>query len=218
MQINILTLFPEFFRSPLQESILKRAQQAGQIKYQVINLRDFTIDRHQTADDRPFGGGPGMVLMIEPIDKALQSLGEAKGTPNHLIVLTSAKGGRFVQQTAQDWAKLESLTIICGHYEGVDERVAEYLIDAEVRIGDFVLTGGEPAALVMADAVTRLIPSVLGNQTSTLDESHVIEGLLGFPQYTRPETYRNWSVPKVLTSGDHAQIEQWRSSQKKTSS
>jgi tRNA (guanine37-N1)-methyltransferase len=215
MQINILTLFPEFFSAPLQESILKRAQQTGRVVYRVINLRDFTSDRHQTADDRPFGGGPGMVMMVEPIDKALQSLGEVKGTPNHQIVLTSAKGSRFAQKTAQDWSKLESLTIICGHYEGVDERVVEHLIDAEVRIGDFVLTGGEPAALVMADAVTRLLPGALGNAQSTADESHTIEQQAGIPQYTRPENYKGWQVPPVVMSGHHAQITAWRAGQKK---
>ncbi len=215
MQINILTLFPEFFSAPLRESILKRAQSTGKVSYRVINLRDFTTDRHQTADDRPFGGGPGMVMMIEPIDKALQSLGEEKGTPNHQIILTSAKGQRFVQKTAQDWSVLDSLTIICGHYEGVDERVAEHLVDAEVRVGDFVLTGGEPAALVMTDAVTRLIPGVLGNALSTVDESHTIEQQAGIPQYTRPENYKGWQVPPVVMSGHHAQINSWRSEQKK---
>lgn len=215
MQINILTLFPDFFSTPLQESILKRAQNTNKVLFRVINLRDFTSDRHQTADDRPFGGGPGMVMMIEPIDKALRSLGEIKGTPQHQIVLTSAKGSRFTQQTSQEWSALDSLTIICGHYEGVDERVAEYLIDAEIRIGDFVLTGGEPAALVMADAVTRLLPGVLGNSLSTVDESHTIPNHAGIPQYTRPEIYNGWQVPPVVMSGNHAQISAWRSEQKK---
>lgn len=214
MQINILSLFPDFFTTPLNESILKRAQGNNSVSFRVINLRDFTTDRHQTADDRPFGGGPGMVMMIEPIDKALKSLGQEKGKQGHLIVLTSAKGSRFTQQVAQNWATLESLTIICGHYEGVDERVAHYLIDQEIRIGDYVLTGGEPAALVMTDAVVRLLPGVLGNKSSTADESHTVVGQLGFPQYTRPESYQGWSVPDVLLSGNHADIQAWRTMQK----
>lgn len=216
MRVNILTLFPAFFTSALQESILKRAQVAGLVEYNIINIRDFTHDKHQTTDERPFGGGPGMLMKVEPIDEALTSLRVAKGQENKLIILTSAKGQAFDQRVAREYAQLTELTIICGHYEGVDERVAEHLIDAEVRIGDYVLTGGEPAALVMADAVTRLLPGVLGNAASNQDESHSQPGQLGFPQYTRPEVYKDWSVPKVLLSGDHRQIEQWRQEQKRS--
>lgn len=216
MRINILTLFPEFFESALQSSILKRAQKNGAVKFNLVQLRDFTHDAHATTDDRPFGGGPGMVMMVSPIAEALESLGVRKGQRNKLIVLTSAKGGLFTQQIAKVWAGLDELTIICGHYEGVDERVAEHLIDAEVRIGDFVLTGGEPAAVVISDAVIRLLPGVLGNVMSNQDESHVVPGQLGFPQYTRPENYQGWEVPKVLVSGNHKLIDEWRQKQKQS--
>jgi tRNA (guanine37-N1)-methyltransferase len=214
MRVNILTLFPEFFESALSSSILKRAQKSGSITFNLVQLRDFTHDARSTTDDRPFGGGPGMVMMVAPIAEALNSLGLAKGQPDKLIVLTSAKGSLFTQETAKSWSKLTELTIICGHYEGVDERVAEHLVDAEVRIGDYVLTGGEPAAVVMADAVTRLLPGVLGNELSNQDESHTVPGQLGFSQYTRPENYQGWEVPKILMSGNHKLIEAWRNQQK----
>lgn len=217
MHINILTIFPDFFSTPLATSMLKRAVTAQAVEYQIINIRDFAAGKHQLTDDRPFGGGPGMVMKIEPIDLALQSLGVAKGQVGGLIVLTSAKGALFTQQTAAEWSHLETLTIICGHYEGVDERVAEHLVDVEVRIGDFVLTGGEPAALVMADAVTRLLPGVLGNEASPQDESHSVPGVLGHPQYTRPEEYKGWQVPKVLLGGNHHTITKWRMEKKKVS-
>ena len=212
MKINILTIFPEYFEETLNSSILGRATKNNLLEYQVLNLRDFTTDKHQTTDLRPFGGGPGMVMKIEPIDKALEFLGVKKGQKNKLIVLTSAKGDLFKQATAKNWSKLEELTIICGHYEGVDERVAENLVDLEVRIGDYVLTGGEAAALVMADAVTRLIPEVLGNEASNQDESHSIPGKMGHPQYTKPVDYKGWQVPEVLRSGNHKLIEEWRNS------
>ena len=212
MKINILTIFPEYFEKTLNSSILGRASKNKLIEYQVLNLRDFTTDKHKTTDQRPFGGGPGMVMMIEPIDKALESLGVKKGQKNKLIILTSAKGDLFKQGKAKDWSQLEELTIICGHYEGVDERVAENLVDLEIRIGDYVLTGGEAAALVMADAVTRLIPTVLGNEASNQDESHSIPGKMGHPQYTKPVDYNGWQVPEVLRSGNHKLIENWRNS------
>jgi tRNA (guanine37-N1)-methyltransferase len=210
MQINFLTIFPEYFSNILDSSILKRAQQKQLVKYQVINLRDFAQDKHHTTDDRPFGGGPGMVMMIEPIDLALHSLNQKKGTKNKKTILTSAKGRLFTQASARQWSKLAELTIICGHYEGVDERVAKYLVDAEVRIGDYVLTGGEPAAAVMTDAVVRLLPGVLGNDESGQDESHRTKGLAGPEQYTRPANYRGWSVPEVLLSGDPKKISAYK--------
>ena len=212
MKINILTIFPEYFEETLNSSILGRAVKNNLIEYQILNLRDFTTDKHQTTDQRPFGGGPGMVMMIEPIDKALASLGVKKGQKNKLIILTSAKGDLFKQETARDWSQLEELTIICGHYEGVDERVAKNLVDLEIRIGDYVMTGGEPAALVMADTVTRLVPAVLGNEASNLNESHSIPGKMGHPQYTKPVDYKGWQVPEVLRSGNHKLIEEWRKS------
>lgn len=216
MKIHILTLFPEFFQGALNSSILKRAQKHESVSFDIVQIRDFTHDAHATVDDRPFGGGPGMVMMVAPIAEALASLGVAKGQPGKLIVLTSAKGTLFTQETAKNWSNLTELTIICGHYEGVDERVAEHLIDAEIRIGDYVLTGGEPAAAVMTDAVARLLPGVLGNELSNQDESHSVPGKLGFPQYTRPENYRGWEVPKVLVSGNHKLIEEWRDQQKRS--
>lgn len=194
--------------------MLKRAQTKELVTFAVIDIRQFTTDKHQMTDDRPFGGGPGMVMKVEPIDLALQSLGVSKGQAGSWIILTSAKGEPLNQQLVQTYANLRSLTIICGHYEGVDERVAEHLIDQEVRIGEYVLTGGEPAAAVITDAVTRLIPGVLGNESSNQDESHSEPGVLGYPQYTRPEVYKDWSVPEVLLGGNHAAIAEWRQAQR----
>lgn len=210
MIINFLTIFPDYFSSVLSSSILKRAKEKKMVDYQVINLRDFAQDKHQTTDDRPFGGGPGMVMMIEPIDLALKSLKQRKGSDNKKIILTSAKGALFNQQKAKNWSELDELTIICGHYEGVDERVAQYLVDEEIRIGNYVLTGGEPAAAVMTDAVVRLLPGVLGNEQSNLDESHSQPGLAGESQYTRPAKYKNWDVPEVLLSGDPKKINAYK--------
>lgn len=220
MKISILTLFPHFFESPLEESILKRAQNQSTIKFNLINIRDFATDKHKVTDDRPFGGGPGMVMKVEPIFKALMSLdalessgerqGKRKLDDSKVVVLTSAKGSLFTQESAQGFVSKDELIIICGHYEGVDERIAENLIDYEMRIGDFVITGGEPAALVIADAVARLIPGVLGNVESNQGESHDIPGQLGFPQFTRPEKFNDWPVPEVLLQGNHALITKWR--------
>lgn len=216
MKIIFLTLFPDFFITPLQQSILKRAQQKSAVEYQIVNIRDYATDKHQTTDDRPFGGGPGMVMKVEPIDLALAAVRQPKqtGVNKALTVLTSAKGTLFTQSKAREYAQLDELIIICGHYEGVDQRVADHLADEEVRVGDYVLTGGEPAALVMADAVTRLLPGVLGNEVSLADESHSVPGVLGYPQYTRPEVYKNWPIPAVLLGGHHAQIKTWRQNKK----
>jgi tRNA (guanine37-N1)-methyltransferase len=212
VQVYIFTLFPAYFSSSLDSSILGRAIKKDLVTIKLINIRDFTTDKYQTADDRPYGGGAGMVMKIEPIDLALKEHGFTKGTGGEKIVLTSAKGEMFNQQTAKSWQALDRLAIICGHYEGVDERVAEHLIDEEMRIGDYVLTGGEPAAAVMVDAVVRLIPGVLGNETSNLNESHDVPGELGHAQYTRPEKYLDWCVPEILLSGDPVKIEKWRKS------
>ncbi|MBD3250817.1 MAG: tRNA (guanosine(37)-N1)-methyltransferase TrmD [Candidatus Pacebacteria bacterium] len=217
MKINFLTLFPEYFINPLQSSIIGKAVQTGKIEFRVIDIRDYAQDKHRITDERPYGGGAGMVLKVEPIDRALADLtgqGEQfvleKKSKQHQVVLTSAKGQLFNQDLATEFSKLEELTIICGHYEGVDERVAKNLVDQEIRIGDYVLTGGEPAGLVIADAVTRLLPGVLGNAESLSGESHQEPGVLGHPQYTRPREYRGWVVPEVLLTGDHQKINQWR--------
>lgn len=213
MNINILTLFPNMFSGPLSESIMKRAVEKGIVNFNLVNIRDFTTDRHHTTDEPPYGGGPGMVMMIEPIDKALQSL-EPKPA-KHKTILLSAKGKLFNQAMAKDYAKLDSLTLICGHYEGVDERVAQHLIDEEVRVGDYVLTGGELPAMIIADAVARLLPEALGDATSAIEESHSTPGYLEYPQYTRPAEYKSWTVPEILLQGNHAQIKQWRQDQSK---
>jgi tRNA (guanine37-N1)-methyltransferase len=219
MKIIILSLFPEYFESVLNTSIIKRAVEAGTVEFEVINIRGFTQDKHQVTDDRPYGGGPGMVMKVEPIYRALDDLGlvdqaglksESQRSVPTQVILTSAKGDSFTQATAQTWSQLEQLVIICGHYEGVDERVVDHLIDQEVRVGDYVLTGGEPAAAVMLDAVSRLVPGVLGNDQSNQGESHSQPGVMAFPQYTRPEEFMGWSVPPVLLEGNHQQIADWR--------
>ena len=214
MRITILTLFPEMFNGFFSSSILKRAQDETRhdqppLDIRIVNIRDFASDKHKTTDDRPYGGGAGMVMKIEPIDKALKSL--AINQPmNQRIILTSAKGKPFTQQLAQEYSKLDELIIVCGHYEGVDQRVADHLVDEEVRIGDYVLTGGEPAAMVIADAVSRLLPGVLGNEDSPTYESHSEPGYLEHSQYTRPEEYNGWKVPEILLQGNHKEIEEWR--------
>ena len=224
MKLTILTLFPDFFASPFQSSILKRAAAAQSVDFQVINIRDYATDKHKVTDDRPYGGGPGMVMKVEPIYAALAdvlgndpvthvSANRQKKNWTTKVVLTSAKGKLFQQASAAQYSQLEQLVIICGHYEGVDERVVEHLIDEEVRIGDYVLTGGEPAALVMADAITRLLPGVLGNDESTTGESHSTPGFFAHPQYTRPAEFHDWSVPAVLLNGNHAEITEWRQQQ-----
>jgi len=216
MQINILTLFPDFFKSPFESSMLKKAQERVDLEIKIINLRDFAQDKHHLTDEPPYGGGAGMVMKIEPIDLALESINVKKGQPNSKIILTSAKGRQFDHSTASGYSKLTEITIICGHYEGVDERVAEYLVDEEVRIGNYVLTGGEPAALVISDALIRLIPDTLGNSESLQEETHRETGITSYPQYTRPAVYQDWEVPNVLLSGDHQKINKWRAQQKKS--
>lgn len=217
MRINILTLFPEYFASSLASSMLKRASDAQVVEYNVINIRDFTTDKHRVTDDRPFGGGPGMVMKIEPIDLALQAIrAELPEHASHFVVLLSAKGEAYTQAIARQYSGLDVLTLICGHYEGVDERVAEHLVDAEVRIGEYVLTGGEPAAAVVVDSVVRLLPGTLGNAESTVGESHDEPGKMGYPQYTRPANYKDWVVPEVLQAGDHKKIVEWRNKHRVT--
>lgn len=205
MRIDILTLFPGMFRGPFEESILKRALERGLLEIQVHNLRDFAAGRHKVVDDYPFGGGPGMVMKPEPIFAAV----EAVRRENSRVILLSPQGRLFRQAIAQELSKLEHLVLLCGHYEGVDERVVDRLVDDELSIGDYVLTGGELAAMVVCDAVARLIPEVLGAEESALEESFAA-GLLEYPHYTRPADFRGLRVPDVLLSGDHARIARWR--------
>lgn len=206
MHIDILTLFPEFFISPLGCSILKRAQAQGILSVACLNLRDFAFDRHRVTDDRPFGGGPGMVLKIEPLVRAIHWVRERR--PQVQVILLSPQGRLFNQAMAQDLAQQESLLLICGHYEGVDARV-QYFIDTEISLGDFILTGGEIPALAIVDAVTRLLPGSLGAEDSAAEDSFK-DNLLKGPQYTRPRDFAGYTVPEVLLSGDHQRIARWR--------
>jgi tRNA (guanine37-N1)-methyltransferase len=214
MQVDILTLFPEICRAPLSESIIKRAQESGALDLRIHNIRDWTTDKHHVVDDAPFGGGQGMVMKPEPIFAAVEELRSDKQTPNaelrkSKIVLMSPAGRRFHQRMAEEFARESHLIVICGHYEGVDHRVVEHLVDAEVSIGDYVLTNGAIAAVVMVDAVVRLVPGVLGHERSAVDDSFAT-GLLEAPQYTRPAEFRGWEIPAVLLSGNHAEIAAWR--------
>jgi tRNA (guanine37-N1)-methyltransferase len=209
MRIDLLTLFPEFFLSPLNQSMLRRAQMLGKVEYRVLNLRDFATDRHQVTDDRPFGGGPGMVMKPEPLVAAIRRVRQED--PDTRVILLAPAGRLFDQDMAVELAQAPSLLLICGHYEGVDERVRHF-IDDEISIGDYVLTGGEIPALVVVDAVTRLIPGVLGNEAATAEESFQT-GLLEYPHYTRPREFEGHPVPEVLLSGDHARIARWRREQ-----
>lgn len=210
MKIEIITLFPAYFDSVIGQSIIGRGREKRLFEIEIINPRDFTTDRHNTTDDKPFGGGGGMVLMVEPLDRCLKSLGHGPtASEGEKIILTSAAGKVFDQPRAVEYSLLNRLTLICGHYLGVDERLLELYDIEEVSIGDFVLTGGEPAAAVMLDAVARLIPGVLGNFESALADSHV-EKILGPPVYTRPEKYGGVNVPETLLSGNHKEIEKFR--------
>ena len=241
MRFDLITIFPEFFRGPLDYGIVRRAREAKLIEIAVHDLRNFTHDRHRTVDDRPFGGGEGMVMKPEPIFDAVESLigpiGETHKTdvPNRTaIVLLSAAGRLFRQETARQFSQLERIILICGRYEGVDERVAEHLATDEISIGDFVLSGGELGAAMILDAVTRLIPGALGNEDSAENESFSAaspgdlpetssiqprianastandRGILECPHYTRPQNFRGWEVPEVLVSGNHEEVRRWR--------
>jgi len=208
MKIDVLTLFPAMFAGPLDESIIMRARKAGLLELKIHNLRDWTHDRHKTVDDRPFGGGPGMLLKPEPIFEAVESVRRAETK----VVLLSPSGRKFDQAIARELAAEKDLLLITGHYEGFDERVREALADDELSIGDYVLTNGALPAMVVIDAVTRLLPGVLGDEASARDESFS-HGLLEYPQYTRPAEFRGLRVPDVLVSGNHAEIENWRREQ-----
>jgi tRNA (guanine37-N1)-methyltransferase len=240
VRFDLITIFPEFFAGPLDYGIVRRAREAGLVQIHVQDLREFTKDRHKTVDDRPFGGGEGMVLKPEPLFEAVEKLlghgvGDASERvapePTTAIVLMSAAGRLFTQETARRFAKLERLILICGRYEGVDERVAEHLATEEISVGDYVLSGGELPAAIAVDAVTRLLPGALGNEASTENESfrelspggvtsavdhRLTTGarlLLDYPHYTRPSDFRGWKVPEVLIGGNHAEVAKWRSLQ-----
>jgi tRNA (guanine37-N1)-methyltransferase len=232
MQFDIVTIFPDFFRGPLDYGIVRRAREAGLVTLNVHDLRGFAHDRHRTVDDRPFGGGEGMVLKPEPIFECVESLQIApreerrNGRAAQSVILLSAQGRRFDQAMAAELAGLERIVLICGRYEGVDERVGEFLADRELSIGDYVLSGGELGAAVIVDTVTRLIPGAVGNEASTRQESFTAQsaaaqiegpdstctsgGLLDYPHYTRPAEFRGLPVPEVLVSGNHDQIRRWR--------
>ena len=212
MRIDILTLFPEVCRAPLNESMMKRAQESGALDLRIHNLRDWTTDKHHVVDDAPFGGGQGMVMKAEPIFAAVEDLQSKIENRNSKIILMSPTGRRFDQQLAKELSGESHLIIICGHYEGVDHRVIEHLVDAEISIGDYVLTNGAIAAVVLIDAMVRLLPGVLGDEQSAADDSFS-GGLLEGPQYTRPADFRGWKVPEVLLSGNHAAIAAWRKEQ-----
>ena len=238
MRFDLITIFPEFFAGPLEHGVVRRAREARRIDVHVQDLREFTKDRHRTVDDRPFGGGEGMVFKPEPLFEAAESLlghsvGDAAAKSaldaKTVIVLLSAAGKRFTQETARRYAQLDRILFLCGRYEGVDERVAEHLASEEISIGDFVLSGGELPAALVVDAVTRLLPGALGNEASSQNESFSLleraeksqtgalhkalshgRTVLDFPHYTRPADYRGWKVPEVLIGGNHAEVAKWR--------
>jgi tRNA (guanine37-N1)-methyltransferase len=219
MTFHIITIFPEIFNSYFNESIIKRALEKEKIKINIINLRDFTEDKHKTVDDTPYGGGAGMVMKVDILYKAIQSQKSIVKSQLSKVILTSAKGKTWNQSLAQEYSNLQDIIIICGRYEGVDERITNY-IDEEVSIGNYVLTGGEIAAMTMVDSITRLLPGVVGNAESPIDESHSEPGVLEYPQYTRPEIFideekKEYKVPDVLLSGNHAEIDKWRKKMKK---
>jgi tRNA (guanine37-N1)-methyltransferase len=215
IKFDVLSIFPEMFASPLNFSLLKKAQEKGLLKICLHDIRNWADDKHKMTDDAPYGGGCGMVMKVEPVEKALAAIRSPENDP--LVVLMTPQGETFDQKIAAQLAEKKQIIIICGRYEGVDERIREHLVDREISIGDYILTGGELAALVLIDTVSRLIPDVLGNPESTLDESFT-HNLLEYPQYTRPAEYKGWMVPDVLLSGYHAQIELWhkRESLKRT--
>jgi tRNA (guanine37-N1)-methyltransferase len=205
MKVDIITLFPEICRAPLSESMMKRAQESGALDLHIHDLRGWTTNKHHVVDDAPFGGGPGMVIKPESVFAAVESL---RKESSH-VVLMSPQGRKFTQTTAREFSSREHVIVICGHYEGIDHRVVEHLVDEEISIGDYVLTNGAIAAVVFVDAVVRLLPGVLGHELSASDDSFS-SGLLEGPQYTRPAEFRGWKVPEVLLSGNHAEIEAWR--------
>ncbi|MDI3546648.1 MAG: tRNA (guanine37-N1)-methyltransferase [Halanaerobiales bacterium] len=211
MYFDILTLFPGIFSSPFSESILARAREKGLLEINLINIRDYTHDKHNVADDYPYGGGAGMVMKIEPIYRAWEDIRQQRGEDSPVILL-SPQGRRLDQTLVKDLSKERGLTLICGHYEGVDERVRQSIVTDEISIGDYVLTGGEIAAIVLVDAVARMIPGVLGDEQSRIEDSFY-NGLLDYPHYTRPREFKGMEVPEILLSGHHGEIARWRRKQ-----
>lgn len=210
MRIDFLTVLPEFFESPLGCSIMKRAAQKGLVEFHVHNLRDYTTDKHRKVDDYPFGGEAGMVMQIAPVDRAISALKAERDYDE--VIFTAPDGEMFTQPMANRMSMLNNIIILCGHYKGVDQRIREHLVTCEISIGDYVLTGGELPALVMADAIVRLIPGALGDEQSALNDSFQ-DNLLAPPVYTRPAEYKGWTVPDVLLSGHAAKIDEWRHQQ-----
>lgn len=217
MNFHIITIFPDILSSYTSESIIKRAQNQGIIKIKTYNLRDWTSDKHKTVDDTPYGGGAGMLMKIEPLYQAIHDI-KSKCDGQTKVFLLSAKGKTWTQQQAKKFTKIDNLILICGRYEGVDERITKF-IDGEISIGDYVLTGGEIGALVLLDSITRLLPGALGNNESAISESHTEPGQLEYPQYTKPSVFeadgKKYPIPKILLSGNHAEIEKWRISKSK---
>jgi tRNA (guanine37-N1)-methyltransferase len=212
MHIDILTLFPNMFSGPFAESIVKRAIDRDLIDIRIHNLRDWGQGKHKVVDDYPFGGGTGMVMKPEPLFEAVEAIKEDSSSLSLPVILLTPQGRVFNQRIASELAALERFILLCGHYEGIDERVRAHLVTDEISIGDYILTGGEIAAMVIVDAAVRLLPGVLGSEESAADDSHT-SGLLEYSQYTRPQAYRGWEVPEVLLSGNHAQIAKWRREQ-----
>lgn len=213
MKFNILTIFPEAFDSYLDTSIIGRARKEGLIKVNIIDIRDFTHDKHRTVDDTPYGGGAGMVMKVEPIYEALGSLDKRGKT-----LLLSAGGKKFDEDMARELSAEKEITLVCGRYEGVDQRVADHMCDREISVGPYVLSGGELPAMTIVDAVSRLVPGVLGNEESLKEESFDLEdGAKEYPQYTKPEEFKSWKVPEILLSGDHGKVNEWRKKKSSTS-
>jgi len=210
LQFDIITIFPDIFNSYFNESIIKRAKKKKLVKINTHNLRKWALDKHKTVDDKPYGGGVGMIMKVEPIFKAITDLKKSKiKKQKSKVILLTPQGKLFNQKIAKRLSKLRQIILICGHYEGVDERVRKYLVDEEISIGDYVLSGGELPAMILVDTITRLIPNVVGKKDSVKYESFE-KRLLDFPQYTRPENFRGWKVPKILLSGNHEKVDKWR--------
>lgn len=212
MKIDIISLFPEMFDGPLGHSIIKRARDAQLLDIHVTNPRDFALDKHKIVDDSPFGGGSGMVMKPDPLFYAVEHCKMLAPGANRRILLTSPSGAKYNQQKAKELARYDQVIILCGHYEGIDDRIREHVIDESISIGDYVLTGGELPAMVIVDSVARMLPGVLGAEDAAQHDSFY-NGLLEYPQYTRPRVFQGWEVPEVLLSGDHAKIDRWRRKQ-----